>query len=281
VYAAPVTSSEIVQDAKRFDGIVGIYAKNLKTGNVINYQADSVFPTASTSKVVVALAIYKYIYPYATNEKKERYDQDINAMMEVSDNDAFYELLREIEQLQPDALNRVTQDMNLQQTHIHDEDAFQMYNYHSVTTAREMGLVMENLCLDWYLDYHESEVMKEELANSIFRDELPRNMLTKVIHKVGELDDVLCDVGVVDDGTNQILISIYTSTDNPHSYASDFIAAISGKLYNALIIPDEPPKTVKKESKGVAFCHWDSQLSLALENTILMFNRRIAWLLER
>jgi beta-lactamase class A len=54
------------------------------------------------------------------------------------------------------------------------------------------------------------------------------------MHKVGELDDILCDVGVVDDGKNQIVISIYTQTDQGAEYASDFIATLAARLYNDL-----------------------------------------------
>jgi beta-lactamase class A len=72
------------------------------------------------------------------------------------------------------------------------------------------------------------------LTNSIFQEEIPRYMDTPVMHKVGQLDDILCDVGVVDDGKDQILISVFTKTDQSEEYASDFIAGISAKLYNEL-----------------------------------------------
>ncbi|CQR74898.1 hypothetical protein SpAn4DRAFT_4255 [Sporomusa ovata] len=75
--------------------------------------------------------------------------------------------------------------------------------------------------------------LKDDLASTIFHDEIPRYMQVPVFHKVGELDDVLCDVGVVQDGHDPILISFYTRTGD-HSYSSDFIANVSAKLYNAL-----------------------------------------------
>jgi beta-lactamase class A len=230
---SPATQA-IVKDSKAFDGTVGIYAKNLKTKQTFSYNADLVFPTASTSKLVVALAVYKYLYPTAGPDKQSQYDNDIRYMMTVSDNDSFYELLDEINNSKFDALNKVVRDLKLKKTLIHSDAAFAKYQYHSVTTPNEMGTVFENLYWDRYVGAPKSELMKDELANSIFHDEIPRYMLTKVMHKVGELDDILCDVGIVDDGQNQILISVYTKTNNSTDYASDFIANTSAKLYNAL-----------------------------------------------
>ena len=230
----PTVNQTILKDSKTFDGMVGIYAKNLKTNQTFTYNADIVFPTASTSKLVVALAVYKYLYPTAAPDKQSEYDDNIRHMMTVSDNDAFYDLLEEITGSKFDALNRVERDLKLKKTLIHSDAAFAKYQYHSVTTPYEMGSVFENLYWNKYVGTTKSELMKDELANSIFHDEIPRFMLTKVMHKVGQLDDVLCDVGIVDDGQNQILISVYTKTNNPTEYASDFIANTSAKLYNAL-----------------------------------------------
>jgi beta-lactamase class A len=234
LFRTPAATQAILKDIKAFDGTVGVYAKNLKTKQTFTYNADLVFPTASTSKLVVALAVYKYLYPAAAPDKQSQYDQDIRYMMTVSDNDSFYDLLDEINDSKFDALNRVERDLKLKRTLIHSEAAFAKYQYHSVTTPYEMGSVFENLYWDRYVGTAKSELMKDELANSIFHDEIPRYMLTKVMHKVGELDDVLCDVGIVDDGQNQILISVYTKTNNPTEYASDFIANLSAKLYNSL-----------------------------------------------
>jgi len=93
---------------------------------------------------------------------------------------------------------------------------------------------MENICRGRYPGQQKSGEIKDRLANTIFRDEIPRFMETKVMHKVGELDNLLCDVGIVDDGKDQILISVYTLTDRPGGYASDFIVKTAAKAYHAL-----------------------------------------------
>lgn len=233
VLAASSLEREIKSDLNGFNGRVGVFAKNLNTGKTIEFNQDTVFPTASTSKLVVALATYKYLYPQAGIDKTNQYDQDIKLMMTVSDNGAFQELLDEMDANRKDVLSRVVKDLSLRQTQIHSDDAFNKYRYHSVTTPYEMSKVFESIYKNKYLDKNKSEKMKSELANSIFHDEIPRYMLTPVFHKVGELDEVLCDVGVVQDGHDPILISFYT-TASDHEYSSNFIATESAKLYNAL-----------------------------------------------
>jgi len=234
--AAPPKPSPATQAIKDFDGQVGIYAKNLKTGKTYSHNADVVFPTASTSKLVVAMAVYKYLYPKADAATKARYAEDIRLMMQVSDNEAFHELLTDIAGSQSNALDRVVNDMHLKQTRIHNEGAYEKYGYHSVTTAYEMGQVFEKLFRTKYLDKTASGIMKNELADTIFQDEIPRYLSGKVMHKIGELDDILCDVGVADDGNNQILLSIYTRTDQGGEYASDFIAQLSSLLFQELSV---------------------------------------------
>lgn len=233
VLAASPLDREIQNDLKKFDGRVGVFAKNLNTGKTIEFNSDDVFPTASTSKLVVALATYKYLYPQAGPAKADQYDQQVELMMTVSDNNSFDELLDEMDSSHKDVLPKVVKNLQLRKTQIHSEDAFQKYQYHSVTTPYEMGKVFEKIYTDKYLNKGKSEQLKYELANTIYNDEIPRYMQTPVFHKVGELDAILCDVGVIQDGHDPILISFFTSTAD-HTYSSNFIAGESAKLYNAL-----------------------------------------------
>ena len=231
--AASPLEREIKNDLKGFDGRVGVFAKNLNTGRTIEINQDEIFPTASTSKLVVALATYKYLYPQVGSAKASQYDQQIELMMTVSDNNAFQELLDEMDTSHKDVLTKVVKDLQLRKTQIHSEDAFRKYQYHSVTTPYEMGKVFEKIYTGKYLNKSKSNQLKYELANTIFNDEIPRHMQTPVFHKVGELDEILCDVGVIQDGHDPILISFFTASAD-HTFSSKFIADESAKLYNAL-----------------------------------------------
>lgn len=232
--AAANSYKEIAGDAQKFSGTVGIYAKNLKTGKSLAYNGDAVFPAASTAKLVVAMALYKYLYPTASPAKKDLYDQSVDDMIVVSGNDSYGAMLGEIDAVRPDALKRVEKDLRLKKTLTHNDAAYKRYNYHSVTTPYEMASVLENIYRGRYLSKQKSAELKDKLANTVFHDEIPRYMETPVYHKVGALDNLLCDVGIVDDGRDQILISVYTLTDQPAEYASDYIAKTAAQAYNAL-----------------------------------------------
>jgi beta-lactamase class A len=232
--AAANTPQEMVNDAKKFAGTVGVYAKNLRTGKTFAYNQDAVFPAASTAKLVVTAALYKYLYPGASQAKKDLYDQSVDDMIVVSGNDSYRAMLAEIDAVRPDALRKVGKDLRLRKTLVHSEEAYKRYSYHSVTTPYEMAKVFEDIYRGRYLGKQKSAELKDKLANTIFRDEIPRYMETPVMHKVGSLDNLLCDVGIVDDGKDQILISVYTLTDRPEAYASDYIAKTAAKAYNAL-----------------------------------------------
>lgn len=233
-FAAPSPPAEIRGDLSRFDGSAGIYAVNLKTGRSFTYNENMIFPTASTSKLIVTLAVYKYLYNTASQDKKSLYETDVSAMIKVSDNDSFYELLDELAANRPAGLKSVIADLGLKKTFIHDDEAYKRYNYHSVTTPLEMAKVFQAIYDERYLGAKRSAQLKSQLAETIFQDEIPRYTKHKVMHKIGQLDDILCDVGVIDDGREPVLISFYTKTAAPESYASDFIAATTGKIYNFL-----------------------------------------------
>lgn len=52
----PVTVEEL---ARGFDGVLGVAAKRLDTGEELTYNADEVFPTASTFKTVLLYVLYR------------------------------------------------------------------------------------------------------------------------------------------------------------------------------------------------------------------------------
>jgi beta-lactamase class A len=101
-----------------------------------------------------------------------------------------------------------------------------------------MASLFESIYRETYLAPGQSEVLKEALANTIFRNELPRFLPGIMMHKTGQLDDVMCDVGVVSDGVDPILISIYTRTDLRGLCQPDYIADTAAAIYTA-------PKTPK------------------------------------
>lgn len=227
--------AKIRHHAEAFNGSVGIFAKNLNTGKTIALHEDKIFPTASTHKLVVAMATYKYLYSEVSPEQKQQYDIYIKKMMEVSDNPAFHRMVRELEVRKPEALSQVLKDLQLKNTWIHSKEAFHQYGYHSVTTPREMAIVFETIYQEQYLGKEMSVILIETLSQTIFKEEIPRFMQkSKVMHKVGSLPGMLCDVGIIDDGKEQLLLSIFTTSKQTEKQSSLYIAETSASLYNAL-----------------------------------------------
>ena len=64
--------SKLLEASKGFNGDIGIYVKNLKTGKTVSINADTIFPTASIIKVTILLGIMNKIQKGELN-----YDQEL------------------------------------------------------------------------------------------------------------------------------------------------------------------------------------------------------------
>ena len=63
---------QIEESVKEFNGDIGIYAKNLRTGKIVTINADSIFPTASIVKLPILIGVMAKI------EKRElNYDDEL------------------------------------------------------------------------------------------------------------------------------------------------------------------------------------------------------------
>ena len=76
-----------------FNGVIGVYVKNLKTGKEAVFNADTVFPTASTIKVPIMVAVFDkiekkeldYFQPLTYSVKKELYNGDDGLIASLQD----------------------------------------------------------------------------------------------------------------------------------------------------------------------------------------------------
>lgn len=222
--------------AGKFQGTVGVYAKNLKTGQTAVLNPDDIFAAASTIKVPVSVIVYRHFYDRADPASRDVYDTGVELMMTISDNDYFANFLDEIEEaIGPEKIRQHFATLGITRTTIRDDKARQAFGYSNVTTARDMGLIFEQFYLGNLISAEKTSFMNNALANTIFPDELPRYMQNRrVMHKIGELDDVLADVGIVEGSTGPVLISIFTETPIDIDYASDYIAAMSACVYTKL-----------------------------------------------
>lgn len=221
---------------EKFQGTVGLYAKNLKTGQVISLNPDEIFAAASTVKVPVSIVVYRHFYDQADPATRRVYDTGVELMMTLSDNDYFADFLDEIEEaIGPEKIRQHFAALGMKHTTIRDSQARNAFGYSNVTTARDMGLIFEQLYRGNLLNAEKTSFMLNGLSHSVFPDELARYMQDRrVIHKIGELDDVLADVGIVEGKNGPVLISIFTETPLDGEYASDYIAAVSACVYSRL-----------------------------------------------
>lgn len=220
----------------KFQGAVGVYAKNLKTGQVLVLNPDDIFAAASTVKVPVSIVMYRHFYKQADPAMRDVYDTGVELMMTVSDNDYFADFLDEIEEsIGPAVIREHFSRLGMKNTTIRDSQARNAFGYSNVTTAQDMAIIFEQLYLGKLISPEKTAFMLDAMAHSIFPDEMARYMQQrKVIHKIGELDDVLADVGIVEGPNGPILISIFTETPQDGDYASDYIAAMSACVYSRL-----------------------------------------------
>src|ERR1700740_1183928 len=65
-------AGKLQQSIQGFNGEIGLYVKNLRTGKVVAINADTVFPTASIVKIPILIGIIDKL------QKKElEYDQEL------------------------------------------------------------------------------------------------------------------------------------------------------------------------------------------------------------
>lgn len=83
----------IEKEVSGFHGIAGIYVKNLKTGRETVYNADTLFPTASTIKVPIMVGIFdkivkkelNYYQPLTYSKRKQLYAGDDGLIASLQD----------------------------------------------------------------------------------------------------------------------------------------------------------------------------------------------------
>ena len=83
----------IEKELTGFQGSAGVYIKNLKTGKVASFNADTLFPTASTIKVPIMVGIFNkiekgelnYFQPLVYTTKKQLYDGDTGLIASLKD----------------------------------------------------------------------------------------------------------------------------------------------------------------------------------------------------
>ena len=226
---------------RNFNGDVGFYFKNLKTGETITISAQDTFPTASLIKVPIAIHTFdqiekgklgyrdKWVYrdtmAYGGSGYLQFFKDSttitvkdlVHLMLSVSDNVAAIWLTKNLGG--GDAVNTLMDSLGFPVTRMNSystgRDAlWERYGW-GMTTPEEMGTLMEKLFL--------KEILTPEACDEIYRilthsfwdgyapSQVPSNM--SVASKTGALDDYRAEVACINTPKFDYIICVITNNN--------------------------------------------------------------------
>jgi beta-lactamase class A len=253
---------EALQDSvSSYDGKVGLYVKDLKSGKTFEYNSDQRFVCASLIKLPIMVATCEAIKEGRLSlDTRIRYRRQFRragsgemkwtrfgsvfplsallyAMITHSDNTATAMV---IDQLGYDYLNAEFSQFGLEATRIHPT-GMSLSNYidpslDNYTTPREMGGLLEKIYKhqvvgDGLCDLM-LEIMKRANSRNRLAKDLPRNWA--LARKTGLLRKNCHDVGIVFSPSGDYVICVLTGQNHNYRVAKGFIANVGRKAYEIL-----------------------------------------------
>jgi beta-lactamase class A len=276
-FAAPspgTLQAQLNAIARAHHGKVALFAKQLKSGQTVEIDADRAVRTASVIKVAIMLEAFverkegKISFSKKLTLRQEdkvpgsgvltllrpgleiTLDDAVVLMMDVSDNTATNLV---IDQLTIPAINARLERIGLKDTRLYKKpympaDATIPAGEQSFgigkSTAREMAKIMEVI---GRCDLHDPDYctrMVDIMRNQQFRYMIPRliersdtsETTSAIADKIGELDDARNDVALVYTKNGPIVISIFTWDNRDRSWTADNEAYLTvAKLAKAIV----------------------------------------------
>jgi beta-lactamase class A len=248
------------QAAQRLDGVTGYAIKDLVTGESFYFNADLVFPTASSIKLAVLLEVMRQMqegklsldekHTIRRNETAVGDDDPILVMLGdgtvtmtlrdlaifmvvLSDNSATNIL---IDRVGMENVNSEVERLGLGQTHLRrkmiDIQAARQ-GRENVSTPREMMTLVEKVHSGAVLnptftkDYFALLALPKQ---SLFHQALPPAVTIE--DKPGALDAVRCDTGVIEVKGHPIAISVMTTYDSSNEEGERAVKEIARLAYD-------------------------------------------------
>lgn len=208
---------------RQLDGVLGIHAIDLTTGEELSHHADTIFPQASSIKIPIMLQMFKAStagafdmdevvnlvpsdYVGGSGVLQERLKkgpvkvpirQIVTAMIEESDNSATNWCIRKVGMA---AVNRTLDELSLVQTRLRRimlDQAAASRDEENVSTPREMARLVAMLYQHKLAGTAETMDMiaMMKLVKADLRDAIPAAV--EVAAKPGELTGVRCETGIV------------------------------------------------------------------------------------
>ena len=239
--------------ARAYRGNVGVYFKDLNSGNVWEYKADKLFPSASLIKLPMMAAIFEKIrkgdLSFDTQIRLTRRERRggsgtlkwAREGTRLSVMELLYKMITESDNTATNMLSdfvgmnylqREFSRMGLVYTKIYPE-GFNLTSgrvaRENYTTAREMAGLIERIYNKELVDEQSSELMMDFLKHSKTRTRLRRGLPIgwELAHKTGLLRRSCHDVGIVFSPQGDYLIAVLTGNVPNYSSAKKFITKIA------------------------------------------------------
>ncbi len=273
---------------RAFPGVLGMYAKNLTTGEEVGHRADAVMPTASTIKVGIMAELYRQAEAGAvdlaqrvTVQPSDWYGgtgvlkefapgltptiADLCRMMiVVSDNVATGILVR---MLGKDRINQSFQDWGLTNTQlVWNLQLGGDIRQYAVSTPRELGRLMELIATDGFLSPSACAAMRDHLGRQQHLEQIPRFLPynqyaselgraqpVRVMNKIGNYMGMRADVAIVTaSGARFVLATMNEGHPDPHFHVDHPGNVLNGQVARIVFDAWVPPGAVPAEWESSA-----------------------------
>lgn len=239
------------------DGVMGVYAEDLKTGQTFTLNADRVFPQGSSIKIPILITLLRQdqlgrlhlndrvtihrsdlvggsgVLQYFGDGTSSLALRDLAAlMMVVSDNSATNLLIRRVGMAN---VNAEIRRVGLVHTRLEREmmnNAAERVDHENVSTPREMATLLVKLYHGQLLDHRHTALalhLLEDYKETPLRAGVPAGIT--VADKPGLLLGVRCDSGLVLIPRDPYVLSVMTTYDTSLDAGADAVTAVSRDVF--------------------------------------------------
>ncbi|MCF7801668.1 MAG: serine hydrolase [Candidatus Marinimicrobia bacterium] len=271
-----LTLEQQIRDLERATGgIFGIYAKNLETGEVINYNGSEVLPTASAIKLPILTEFYHQvaqgklnpltttqltdqrkwggsgILQYYSGKVPVRLEDAARLMIILSDNTATNLVLDALGTTHSQrlvAVNDYMTTLGLKNTRLLNRlmdwstktDSPESLRFGiGMSTAEDMGLLLERIVNQEVADSVGCDKMLEMLGEQFYSDIIPRflppDANIRVHHKTGSVTETRVDVGYVISDQGRYVVALFADQFRDHRWSDDNEAVVALAKISRLI----------------------------------------------
>ena len=239
--------SKLQEASKGFNGDIGIYVKNLKTGKTVSINADTIFPTASIVKVTILLGIMNKIQKGELNYDQELQYRDslyyagsdilgsfkdsaiillkkvIMLMLTSSDNTAS--LWLQSLAGKGTRINEILDSLGFKNTRVNSrtpgrENNRTLYGW-GQTTPQEMGTIVERIYRNDFFSTTACERMMRCLGRNYWDENEAISQIPpyiEVFSKNGAVDESRSEVLLVNGPHNPYVFCIFTKNNKDTSW---------------------------------------------------------------